>query len=115
MTSTPTNIAYAVGRLSMYTSNPSTQHWQAIHRVFKYLKGTMDYGLCYLGYPSVLEGYFDASWITHVVDDHSILQKLVGYSYLGMCYLLGFQEADLYYELDNGIRVCCVSCSWLRG
>ena len=31
----------------------------------------MDYGLCYLGYPSVLEGYSDASWITHVVEDHS--------------------------------------------
>ena len=72
ITSTRPNIAYAVGRLSRYTSNSSTQHWRAIQRVFKYLKGTMDYGLCYLGYPSVLEGYFDASWITHVVDDHSL-------------------------------------------
>ena len=31
----------------------------------------MNYGLCYLGYPSVLEGYSDASWITHIVEDHS--------------------------------------------
>lgn len=70
MTSTRPDIAYAVGKLSRYTSNPSTQHWQAIQRVFKYLKGTMDYGLCYLGYPSVLEGYSDASWISNV-EDHS--------------------------------------------
>ena len=27
--------------------------------------------MCYLGYPLVLEGYSDASSITHVVEDHS--------------------------------------------
>ena len=81
MTSTRPDIAYAVGRLSRYTINPSTQHWQAIQRVFKYLKGTMDYGLCYLGYALVLEGYSDASWITHVEEDHS--------STTGWVFLLG--------------------------
>ncbi|GJY37984.1 zinc finger, CCHC-type containing protein, partial [Tanacetum coccineum] len=35
-----------------YTSNPGTQHWQAIQRVLKYLKKTMDYRLMYSGYPS---------------------------------------------------------------
>ncbi|GJT77561.1 zinc finger, CCHC-type containing protein [Tanacetum coccineum] len=68
MTSTRPDIAYAVGRLSRFTSNPSRQHWQAITRVFKYLKGTMNYGLSYVGYPSVLEAYSDASWINHVED-----------------------------------------------
>ncbi|GJY50838.1 zinc finger, CCHC-type containing protein [Tanacetum coccineum] len=68
MTSTRPDIAYVVGRLNMFTSNPSRQHWQAITRVFKYLKGTMNYGLSYVGYPSVLEGYSDASWINHVED-----------------------------------------------
>ncbi|GKE06402.1 zinc finger, CCHC-type containing protein, partial [Tanacetum coccineum] len=48
-----------VGRLSRFTSNPSRQHWHAITRVFKYLKGTMNYGLSYVGYPSVLEAYSD--------------------------------------------------------
>nr|GEW60295.1 hypothetical protein [Tanacetum cinerariifolium] len=61
MTSTRPDIAYAVGRLSMFTSNPSRQPWQAITRVFKYLKGTMNYCLSYVGYPSVLEGYSNAS------------------------------------------------------
>ncbi|GKD04824.1 zinc finger, CCHC-type containing protein, partial [Tanacetum coccineum] len=60
-----------VGRLSRFTSNPSRQHWQAITRVFKYLKGTMNYGLSYVGYPSVLEAYSDASWINHVEDSSS--------------------------------------------
>nr|GEV18609.1 zinc finger, CCHC-type [Tanacetum cinerariifolium] len=34
MTSTRSDIAYAVGRLSRFTSNPSRQHWKAITRVF---------------------------------------------------------------------------------
>ncbi|GJX11507.1 zinc finger, CCHC-type containing protein [Tanacetum coccineum] len=73
MTSTRPDIAYAVGRLSRFTSNPSRQHWQAITRVFKYLKGTMSYDLSYMGYPSVLEGYSDASWINHVNDSSSMI------------------------------------------
>ncbi|GJX07824.1 hypothetical protein Tco_0733070 [Tanacetum coccineum] len=57
MTCTRHDIAFA---LSMYTSNPSTQHWQVIQRVLKYLKKTMDYRLTYIGYPLVLEGYTNA-------------------------------------------------------
>ncbi|GKD15056.1 hypothetical protein Tco_1199463 [Tanacetum coccineum] len=71
MTSTRPYIAYVVGKLSRYTSNLSTHHWYAIMRVFKYLKKTMDYGLSYVGYPSVLEGYSDASWITNLKDHTS--------------------------------------------
>nr|GEV31184.1 zinc finger, CCHC-type [Tanacetum cinerariifolium] len=68
MTSTRPDIAYAVGRLSRFTSNPSRQHWQAITKVLKYLKCTMNYGLSYAGYPSMLEAYSDATWINHVED-----------------------------------------------
>ncbi|GJT21134.1 zinc finger, CCHC-type containing protein [Tanacetum coccineum] len=47
------------------------KHWQAIQRVLKYLKKTMDYRLTYTGYPSVLEGYTDASWISNTEDNSS--------------------------------------------
>ncbi|GJS57397.1 hypothetical protein Tco_0652181 [Tanacetum coccineum] len=67
-TSTRPDIAYAVGRLSRFTSNLSRQHWHAITRAFKYLKGTMNYGLSYVGYPSMLDRNSDASWINHVKD-----------------------------------------------
>ncbi|GJS08040.1 zinc finger, CCHC-type containing protein [Tanacetum coccineum] len=71
MMSTRPDIAYAVGRLRRVTSNPSRQHWHAITRVFKYLKGVMNYGLSYVRYPSVLEAYSDAGWINHVEDSSS--------------------------------------------
>ncbi|GKD39484.1 zinc finger, CCHC-type containing protein [Tanacetum coccineum] len=48
MTCTRPDIAFAVGKLSRYTSNPGTQHWEAIQRVLKYLKKTMDYRLTYI-------------------------------------------------------------------
>ncbi|GJU13053.1 zinc finger, CCHC-type containing protein [Tanacetum coccineum] len=71
MTCTRPDITFVVGKLSRYTSNPGTQHWQAIQRVLKYLKKTMDYKLAYTGYPSVLEGYTDASWISNSEDNSS--------------------------------------------
>ena len=50
------DIAYVVSRLSRYTHNPSIEHWDAISRLLRYLKGTFDYGLSYCGYPAILEG-----------------------------------------------------------
>ncbi|GKB17811.1 zinc finger, CCHC-type containing protein [Tanacetum coccineum] len=65
-------LLFPVGKLSMYSSNPSTQYWQAIQWVLKYLKKTMDYRLTYTSYPSVLEGYTDVSWISKTEDNSSI-------------------------------------------
>ncbi|GKA43617.1 zinc finger, CCHC-type containing protein [Tanacetum coccineum] len=94
MTSTRPDIAYVVGRLSRFTSNPSRQHWKAITRVFKYLRGTMNYGLSYMGYPSVLEGYSDASWINHVEDSSSTS----GWVFLlGEVHFMGFAESNTHH------------------
>ncbi|GJV71147.1 zinc finger, CCHC-type containing protein [Tanacetum coccineum] len=51
MTCTRPNVSFVVGKLSRYNSNPGTLHWQAIQRVLKYLKKTMDYRLVYTGCP----------------------------------------------------------------
>ena len=68
MNCTRPDIAYAVSKLSRYTSNPSPDHWKAIVRVFRYLKYTQNYGLHYSKYPTVLEGYCDANWISDTKD-----------------------------------------------
>ena len=33
-------------------------------RLIQYLKGTMNYGILYNGFPAVLKGYSDANWIS---------------------------------------------------
>ena len=58
------DIAYAIGKLSIYIHNPSIEHWDAIFRLLRYLKDTFDYGLSYYNYPAILEGYCDANWIS---------------------------------------------------
>nr|ABA95374.1 retrotransposon protein, putative, Ty1-copia subclass [Oryza sativa Japonica Group] len=58
------DISFAVSKLSRFVSNPGDDHWQALERVMRYLKGTMSYGIHYTGYPKVLEGYSDSNWIS---------------------------------------------------
>jgi hypothetical protein len=58
------DISYAVCRLSRYTSNPGSDHWIALERVLKYLKGTKDLKIYYSGHPAVTEGYSDANRIS---------------------------------------------------
>nr|GEZ06604.1 zinc finger, CCHC-type [Tanacetum cinerariifolium] len=53
-------------------STPLDTSRLAIQRVLNYLKKTMDYRLVYSSYPSVLEGYTDASWISNTEDNSSI-------------------------------------------
>nr|GEU91898.1 hypothetical protein [Tanacetum cinerariifolium] len=79
MKSNRPDIAYAVGILSRFTSNPSRQHWKAITRIFKYLRGTKDYGLSYIGYPSVLEALTaagkEAEWLRNLIYEIPIWPK----------------------------------------
>ncbi|XP_071710976.1 secreted RxLR effector protein 161-like [Rutidosis leptorrhynchoides] len=56
------DIAYVVGLLCRFTSRPGIEHWHAIERVMRYLKRTMNLGLHYNKFPTVLEGYSDADW-----------------------------------------------------
>ena len=71
MSCTRPDIAYAVSKLSRYTSNPNGDHWKGIVRVLRYLRYTRDYGLHYTRYPVVLEGYSDANWISDVKNSKS--------------------------------------------
>ena len=57
MNCTRLDIAYAVSKLSRYTSNPDDDHWTALLRVVGYVSKTKEYALKYKKYPHVLEGY----------------------------------------------------------
>jgi len=53
------DITFAVNLVSRYLEKPLTIHWNVMKRIFKYLKGTFNYGLIY---------------------DSSVTPKLSGYS-----------------------------------
>jgi hypothetical protein len=67
MVYTRPDIAHAMGVLSRYMSKPGKEHWTTINRVFGYLRGTTNYGLCYQGRPGLdkvadIHGFVDADW-----------------------------------------------------
>eukprot|EP00253_Pinus_taeda_P033039 PITA_33039 len=67
MVCTRLDIAHAMGVLSRFMSKPGKEHWTVVNQIFRYLRGTSDYGLCYqgrLGLERVLDigGFVDADW-----------------------------------------------------
>lgn len=62
MICTRPDICHAVGLVSRFQSNPGLEHWKAVKRILRYLKGTEDYVLCYGGSDLRLVGYTDADW-----------------------------------------------------
>ena len=55
------DIAFAVSLLSQFLDNPGEVHWQAVKRIFCYLKGTRDLTLTYGSERHELLGYTDAN------------------------------------------------------
>ena len=39
------DIAYAVSQVSQFSNKPTLEHWGAVKQIFRYLKGTKDYGI----------------------------------------------------------------------
>lgn len=58
------DLSVAIGQLASFVSNPTESHWQALKRVVRYCKGTLDFGIVLGGAFSVpiLVGYADADW-----------------------------------------------------
>jgi hypothetical protein len=66
-----TYITFSVCKLSKYTSKSNANYWKIIARVSSYLKRIINLDLFYFGFPVVLEGYCDVSWITSLSDNKS--------------------------------------------
>ncbi|MCO5582565.1 hypothetical protein L7F22_036462 [Adiantum nelumboides] len=57
MICTRPDIAFAVGVVSHYMSNPRKKHWEAIKGLMRYLNGTKDLGVCFGGEDASVLGY----------------------------------------------------------
>ena len=66
------DITYAVSRAARYCADPKNEHWIAVKRIIRYLKGTVDNGIEYVkGRSGDLTGYCDADWAGDVNDRKS--------------------------------------------
>ncbi|GAB4832444.1 hypothetical protein Ancab_040266 [Ancistrocladus abbreviatus] len=62
MICTRPDIAQAVGVVSQYMANLGREHWSAVKRILRYIKGTSNVALCYGGSDLVVSGYVDSDY-----------------------------------------------------
>ena len=62
MICTRPDIAQAVGMVSRFMADPGREHWNAVKRILRYIKGTSDVALCFGGSEFVVRGYVDSDF-----------------------------------------------------
>ena len=66
------DIQYAVSQLSQHCNEPTIRHWNAVLRVLRYLKGTINYSIQYGTGDTLLQGYCDADYAGDTGDRRSV-------------------------------------------
>lgn len=79
MVMTTPDIAFAISKVSRYCNKPRQSHWSHVKRIFRYLKGTTNYGILFYSNPThlTLVGYTDADYAGDLDDRKS----RTGYTY----------------------------------
>ncbi|KAH9659090.1 Integrase catalytic domain-containing protein [Citrus sinensis] len=57
------DIAQAVRAVSRYMANPGEEHWIAVKRILRYIRGTSDVALCYGGSEFTVRSYVDSYFV----------------------------------------------------
>ncbi|KAH9708912.1 retrovirus-related pol polyprotein from transposon TNT 1-94-like protein [Citrus sinensis] len=56
------DMLVAVGAISRYMTNPGGEHWIAVKRILRYIRGTSDVALCYGRSEFTVRGYVDSDF-----------------------------------------------------
>ena len=99
------DIAVAVGTLAKYMSNPSEKHWSGIKRIFRYLQGTINYGLVFAtDGQNLLRGFSDADW----AGDLDSRRSTSGYTFhIGPALVSWMSKKTSYCsQVNNRSRIC---------
>lgn len=79
LTLTRPDISYPVGVMSRYMQNPKKSHLEAVRRILRYVKNTLDYGVLYKkGGDCKLTGYCDADY----AGDHDTRRSTTSYVFM---------------------------------
>ena len=75
-TCTRPDISFAVSEVAKFNENPGIEHWKAVKRIMRYLKGTINQELIYKRSDSIeLTGFADADW----AGDNETRKSTTGY------------------------------------
>ncbi|GJU58411.1 gag-pol polyprotein [Tanacetum coccineum] len=62
MICTRPDITHAMGVVSRYMAEPGREHWEAVKRILRYIKGTSDVALCFGESNLIVKGYVDSDY-----------------------------------------------------
>ncbi|GKF34271.1 hypothetical protein Tco_0107471 [Tanacetum coccineum] len=103
VTSSRPDLIYAVYLCARYQEKSTEKHLNAVKRIFRYLKGTINMGLWY-------SKDTDMSLTTYSDADHAGCQD-IGRSTSGSAQFLDyeftFNKIPLYYDNKSAIALCC--------
>jgi hypothetical protein len=83
VTASRPNVMQAVGQVAIFQATPKETHVMAVKRIFRYLKGTTEFGLWYpKGNEMTMVAYIDVDWARSIDDRRSTSGATF---YLGDC------------------------------
>ena len=118
-TATRPDIAVAVNKLSRFMSKPNQEHWSGVKRIFRYLKGTLDFGLKFSVDEGNLQliGFSDADWAGDIDTRHSTSGYIfqIGNSTISWCSKKQITVAKSTTEAEYvSLALAAQEAIWLR-
>ena len=104
---TSPDIAFVVGILERYQSNPSIDHWKAAKKIMRYLEGTKDYMLMYRQTNDLeVIGYFDSNFFGY----SDIRRSTFGYVFILAGGVVSWRSAKQSLNATSTMETEFVSC-----
>ncbi|KAK6149485.1 hypothetical protein DH2020_017010 [Rehmannia glutinosa] len=118
LTASRPDILHAVCLCARFQSNPKESHMSAVKRIFRYLKGTIQYGLFYPKNENFsLKGYSDLDYAGNIDDRKSTSGSC---QFLGDCLVSWFSKKQNCVSLSTAeaeyisAAFCCTQLLWMK-
>lgn len=119
MIGTRCDLAYAVGLISRFMSNPSSTHWSAVKWVLRYLKGTQNVKLVFKRKKEFrVEGYCDSDFSSDLDRRRSISGYVFTAGGNAVCWKSGLQGVVALSTTEAEYMVLVEAVTegiWLKG
>lgn len=115
---TRADISFPISLLARHSKEPTIRHWNGIRRIFRYLVGTLDWGLYFpINNVCTLSGFADAGYLSDPADAKS----QTGYIFLAGTTAISWKSSKqtLTTTSSNHSEIialyeACRECLWLR-